>query len=133
MSTIRTIQAIRLDADGRITDLQLPADDGLSAALRLVVDGWVEIAHYGRPDGSHRLSVAVDADGFARKKPPNLFATSLINAVRLQQLRLPLVGDVVLLGSLDQALQHTDVPEPVRQVLPQIVDALKARYTAATS
>ncbi|WP_127356491.1 hypothetical protein [Actinacidiphila soli] len=128
-----TIRAIRLDVDGRITDLEVPAGDGLSAALRLVVDGWVEIAHYGRPDGSHRLSVAVDSDGFAREKQPNLFATSMVAAVRLQQLRYPLVGDVVLLGALNHALQHTDVPKPVREVLPQIVNALKPRYTAATS
>jgi hypothetical protein len=128
-----TIRAIRLDVDGRITDLEVPAGDGLSAALRPIVDGWVEIAHYGRPDGSHRVSVAVDSDGFAREKQPNIFATSLVNAVRLQQLRFPLVGDVVLLGALNHSLQHTDVPKPVREVLPQIVNALKPRYTAATS
>jgi hypothetical protein len=52
---------------------------------------------------------------------------------RCKQLRLPLVGDVVLPGSLNHALQHTDVPKPVREVLPEIVDALKSRYGAATS
>ncbi|MFD3455803.1 hypothetical protein ACFWVC_26945 [Streptomyces sp. NPDC058691] len=127
-----TIRAIRLDVDGRITDLEVTAAD-VRLALRPVVDGFVEIAHYGRADGSCRLSVAVNEEGFALGKQPNVFATSLVAAVRLQQLRRPLVGDVVLLGGLNHALQHTDVPDPVREVLPKIVEALKARYAAATS
>ncbi|MET7522591.1 hypothetical protein [Streptomyces sp900116325] len=127
------IRAIRLDVDGTLTDLELPAGEGLSAALRPVVDGWVEIAHYARPDGTHRLSVAMNEDGIALKQPQNLYATSLVNAIRLDQLGYCLHGPVVLLGALDGARLHTDVPEVLRGGLPQVIDALKPRYTRATS
>ncbi|WP_406515572.1 DUF3846 domain-containing protein [Streptomyces sp. NBC_00873] len=128
-----TIRGIRLDVDGTLTDLELPVAEGLSAALRPVVDGWVEIAHYARPGGTHRLSVAVNEEGIALGLPPNLYATSLINAIRLERLGYCLHGPVVLIGALDGAGLHTDVPEVLRGGLPQIIDALKPRYTPVTS
>lgn len=127
------IRAIRLDVNGTLTDLELPAGEGLSAALHPVVGGWVEIAHYARPDGTHRLSVAVNEDGIALGLPPNLYVTSLVNAIRLERLGYCLHGPVVLLGALDGAHLHTDVPEVLRGGLPQLIDALKPRYTPATS
>ncbi|WP_327349627.1 DUF3846 domain-containing protein [Streptomyces sp. NBC_01321] len=129
----RTIRAVRLDVDGTFTDLELPVGEGLSAALRPVVGGWAEIAHYARPSGTHRLSVAVNEGGIALKLPPNLYATSLVNAIRLERLGYCLHGPVVLMGALDGARLHTDVPEVLRGGLPLIIDALKPRYTPATS
>ncbi|WP_330306270.1 MULTISPECIES: hypothetical protein [unclassified Streptomyces] len=124
----KTIRGVRLDPDGTLTDIQLPAATGLVEALRKQVDGWVEIAHYARPEGNRRLAVAVDADG-ALTKPENLYATSLVNALYLTQLPYPLYGPVVLLGALDDSRHHTDMPEPLHEVLPQVMDALKSRYT----
>ncbi|MEU4095528.1 hypothetical protein [Streptomyces sp. NPDC026673] len=132
MSTDRTIRAVRLDADGTLTDIDLPLGAGLSKELRRLVDGWVEVAHYARADGSRRLSVALDSDG-ALTKPENPYAASLVNAIRLQQLPYSLYGTAVLLGALDDGGQHTDVPEDLHQVLPQVIAALKARYTPAAS
>ncbi|MET9412155.1 hypothetical protein ABZX90_41535 [Streptomyces sp. NPDC002935] len=127
----KTIRGVRLDVDGTLTDVQLPAGDGLTEALREHIDGWVEIAHYARPDGTRRLAVAVDADGAARKSE-NLYATSLLNAVYVKQLPYCLRGPVVLLGALDDSRHHTDVPEQLHEILPKIMDALKVRYGTAT-
>ncbi|WP_326604294.1 hypothetical protein [Streptomyces sp. NBC_01800] len=127
------IRGIRLDVDGTLTDLELPVAEGLSAALRPVVGGWVEIAHYARPGNTHRLSVAVNEEGVALELPQNHYATALVSAIRLKQLGYCLLGPVVLLGALDGAGLHTDVPEVLRDGLPQIIDALKPRYTPATS
>ncbi|MFB7329918.1 hypothetical protein [Streptomyces sp. NPDC056190] len=125
----RTIRGVRLDVDGTLTDVQLPVDSkGLVEALRGQVDGWVEIAHYARPDGKRRLSVAVDADGKDRKQE-NLYATSVINGIYCKQLPYCFYGPVVLLGALDDSRHHTDIPEPLCGVLPQVVDALKPRYS----
>lgn len=125
---MRTIRAIRLDVDGTLTNLELPVGEGMTAALRPVVDGWVDVAHYARPDGTHRLSVAVNEWGAFLGLPPNQYATSLINAVRLERLGDCLYGPVVLLGALDDAHRHTDVPEPLHAGLPKVIDALKPRY-----
>ncbi|MFF4504865.1 hypothetical protein [Streptomyces sp. NPDC001401] len=126
----KTIRGVRLDIDGTLTDLQLPLDDeGLQAALHEAVGGWVEIGHYARPEGNRRLAVAVDADGRQRQEE-NLYATSLINAIYLKQLPVCLRGPVVLLGALDESRHFTDVPEPLYEVLPKVIDALKTRYSA---
>ncbi|MFG3140982.1 hypothetical protein ACGFZA_32850 [Streptomyces sp. NPDC048211] len=130
---MRSIRAIRLDVDGTLTDLELPGGEGMTAALRPVVDGWVEVAHYARRDGTHRLSVAVNEMGVFLGLAPNLYATSLINGVRLERLGCSLHGPVVLLGALDDAGRHTDVPEPLRAGLPKIIDALKSRYAHPAS
>jgi hypothetical protein len=122
-----TIHAVRLDVDGTLTDLQLPVSAGLVEELRKAVDGWVEIAHYARPEGNRRLAVALDADG-ALTKEQNLYATSLVNALYLKQLPYPLYGPVVLLGALDDSRQHTDFPPQLHEVLPKIIAALKQRY-----
>ncbi|MDX2849260.1 hypothetical protein PV342_12475 [Streptomyces sp. PA03-3a] len=132
MSTDRTIRAVRLDADGTLTDIHLPLGAGLAPELRVHVGGWVEVAHYARADGSRRLSVALDSNG-ALTKPENPYAASLVNAIRLKQLSYSLYGTAVLLGALDGAGQHTDVPEELHQVLPQVIAALKARYAPATA
>ncbi|MFF3516149.1 hypothetical protein [Streptomyces sp. NPDC002573] len=124
----KTIRAVRLDPDGTLTDLQLPPGAGLVEALRKAVGGWVEIAHYARPEGNRRLSVAVDADG-ALTKEQNLYATSLVNAIYRKQLPDPLYGTVVLLGALDETRQHTDVPPQLHEVLPKVMNALKDRYS----
>ncbi|MFJ3248426.1 hypothetical protein [Streptomyces sp. NPDC086782] len=125
----KTIHGVRLDVDGTLTDVQLPVDSkDLVEALRGQVDGWVEIAHYTRPDGKRRLSVAVDADGKDRKQE-NLYATSLINGIYCKQLPYCLHGPVVLLGALDDSRHHTDIPESLHGVMPQVMDALKARYS----
>ncbi|MGW1801691.1 hypothetical protein ACWCQN_38685 [Streptomyces sp. NPDC001984] len=126
----KTIRGVRLDVDGALTDIQLPAATGLVEAVRGQVDGWVEIAHYARPDGKCRLAIAVDADG-ALTKPQNLYATSLVNAIYLKQLPYPLYGPVVLLGALDDSRHHTDVPESLHEVLPKVMDALKPRYSTS--
>lgn len=128
-----TIRAIRLDTDGTLTHLELPTGEALTPALREHVGGWVEIAHYARTtDGSRRLSVAMDADGGARK-PENLYVTSLVSAIHLKQLPYAIHGPVVLLGAVDGAGNHTEVPEPLRENLQRIVDALKTRYAPASS
>ncbi|WP_324787147.1 hypothetical protein [Streptomyces sp. H51] len=126
MST--TIHAVRLDTDGTLTDVQLPVGSGLVEALRQQVNGWIEIAHYARPDGKRRLSLALDADG-ALLRPQNLYVTSLVNGLYLKQMPYPLYGPAVLLGALDDSQHHTDVPESLREVLPKIVAALKPRYS----
>ncbi|MGW3657175.1 hypothetical protein ACWD6R_16440 [Streptomyces sp. NPDC005151] len=126
------LRAIRLDVDGTLTDLELPAGDARAKALRDAVGGWAETAHYSRPDGKRRVAVVVNADG-RDTQPENLFATSLINAIRLSRLPYCLHGPVVLLGAPNGAGEHTDVPEPLRGVLPQIVAVLATRYTPATS
>ncbi|MCT9003501.1 hypothetical protein [Streptomyces rhizosphaerihabitans] len=123
----KTVRGVRIDVDGTLTDVQLPIDDGLAEVLRKHVDGWLEIAHYARPDGTRRLAVALDAGG-ALTKPENLYATSLINGIYLKQLPYCLYGTVVLLGALDDSRHHTDVPESLHEVLPKIMDALKSRY-----
>ncbi|MCX4858295.1 hypothetical protein [Streptomyces canus] len=125
----RTIRCVRIDVDGTLTELQLPVGDGLQGALREAVGGWVEIAHYARPEGNRRLAVAVDADGRQRQEE-NLYATSLINAIYLKQLPYCLHGPVVLLGALDASRHHTDIPEPLYEVLPKVMAALKTRYSA---
>ncbi|WP_405526834.1 hypothetical protein OG426_30630 [Streptomyces canus] len=127
----RTIRCVRIDVDGTLTELQLPVGDGLQAALHEAVGGWVEIAHYARPEGNRRLAVAVDADGRQRQEE-NLYATSLINAVYLKQLPYCLHGPVVLFGALDGSRHHTDIPEPLHEVLPKVMAALKDRYSANT-
>lgn len=127
----KTIRGVRLDLDGTLTDLQLPAGAGLVEALREAVGGGVEIAHYARPEGNRRLAVAVHADGSARQEK-NLYATSLVNAIYLKQLPYCLHGPVVLLGALDDSRHHTDVPDVLRDVLPKVMDALKSRYSATT-
>ncbi|MEU6324999.1 hypothetical protein [Streptomyces sp. NPDC047009] len=123
----KTIHAVRLAPDGTLTDLQLPVSAGLVEELRKHVEGWVEFAHYARPEGNHRLSIAVDADG-ALTKQQNLYATSLVNAVYLKQLPYPLYGTVVLLGALDDSRQHTDFPPQLHEVLPKVIAALEQRY-----
>jgi len=127
----RTIHAVRLDTDGTLTDLKLPAGAGLVEALREAVGGWLEIAHYARPEGNRRLAVAVDADGEQRQEE-NLYATSLVNAIYLKQLPYCLHGPVVLLGALDDSRHHTDIPEPLHEVLPKVMAALKTRYSTTT-
>ncbi|WP_217572593.1 hypothetical protein [Streptomyces sp. GbtcB7] len=126
----KTIRGVRLDPDGTLTDIELPAAAGLIEALRGQVDGGVEIAHYARPDGKRRLAMAVDAGG-ALTKPENLYATSLVNGIYLNQLPYCLYGTVVLLGALDDSRHHTDVPEPLHEVLPKVMDALKSRYSTS--
>ncbi|WP_073947597.1 hypothetical protein [Streptomyces kebangsaanensis] len=126
----RTLHAVRLDVDGTLTDLQLPAGKGLVEALREHVDGWVEIAHYSRADGTRRISVALDGDS-ALTKPENLYATSLINTIRMRQLSYCLYGPAVLLGALDDSRRHTDIPAPLHEHLPQILAALKDRYSTS--
>ncbi|MFD7769893.1 hypothetical protein [Streptomyces sp. NPDC059787] len=123
----RTILGVRLDTDDTLTDVRLPAETGLVEALRGQVDGWVEIAHYARPDGKRRLALAVDADG-ALTRPENLYATALVSGLYLKQMPYCLYGPVVLLGALDDTRHHTDVPEVLREALPQVVAALTARY-----
>ncbi|MGW1157808.1 hypothetical protein ACWD48_06180 [Streptomyces sp. NPDC002519] len=123
----KTIHAIRLDVDGTLTDLQLPPGAGLVEELRKAVGGRVEIAHYARPEGNRRLSVAADAGG-ALTKQQNLYATSLVNAIYLKQLPYPLYGPVVLLGALDETHRHTDFPPQLHEVLPKVIAALKQRY-----
>ncbi|MFF3378092.1 hypothetical protein ACFYXF_34715 [Streptomyces sp. NPDC002680] len=126
----KTIRGVRLDPDGTLTDIQLPATTGLIEALRGQVEGGVEVVHYARPDGKRRLAVAADAGG-ALTKPENLYATSLVNAIYLKQLPCCLYGTVVLLGALDDSHHHTDVPEPLHEVLPKVMDALKSRYSTS--
>lgn len=127
----KTIRGVRLDPDGTLTDIHLPAATGLIEALRGQVEGWVEIAHYARLDGKRRLAVALDADG-ALTKSENLYATSLVSALYRKQLPYCLYGTVVLLGALDDSRHHTDVPEPLHEVLPKVMDALKSRYSTST-
>jgi hypothetical protein len=128
----RTIRAVRIDVDGTLTDLQLPVDDeGAQKPLQQAVGGRFEIAHYARPEGNRRLAVVSDAEGGQRQEQ-NLYATSLINAVYRQQLPRCLYGPVVLLGAMDESRHYTDVPEPLREVLPKIMAALETRYGAAT-
>ncbi|MFK0106476.1 hypothetical protein [Streptomyces sp. NPDC091217] len=124
----KTIHAVRLDVDGALTDVQLPISSGLNEALREQVNGCVEIAHYARPEGNRRLSLARDADG-ALLRSQNLYVTSLINGLYLKQLPYPLYGPVVLLGALDDSCHHTDIPEKLYDVLPKLVAALKPRYS----
>ncbi|MFD7943177.1 hypothetical protein [Streptomyces sp. NPDC059744] len=57
----------------------------------------------------------------------------LINGLRLKQLPYCLHGPVVLMGAVDDAADHTDVPEPLRDVLPKVIAALATRYAPATS
>ncbi|MEU3342253.1 hypothetical protein [Streptomyces sp. NPDC006668] len=124
----KTIRAVRLDVNGTFTDVHLPIDSGLTEALREQVNGRVEIAHYARPEGNRRLSLARDADA-ALLRPQNLYITSLINGLYLKQLPYPLYGPVVLLGALDETRHHTDIPEKLYDVLPKLVAALKTRYS----
>ncbi|GHE79933.1 hypothetical protein GCM10014715_39100 [Streptomyces spiralis] len=124
----KTIHAVRLDVDGTLTDLQLPLGWGFLEELREQVDGWVEIAHYARPDGNRRLSIAVDSDGQARKKE-NLYATALVSAVYTKQLPYCLYGPVVLIGALDDTRHHTDIPKALHEVLPKVMKALATRYS----
>ncbi|MFE4424394.1 hypothetical protein [Streptomyces sp. NPDC056817] len=124
----QTIRGVRLDVDGTLTDVQLPLGEGFLVELRKQVDGWVEIAHYARPDGKRRLSLAVDSDGQARKQE-NLYATSLINGIYCKQLPYCFYGPVILLGAMDDSRHHTDIPEQLHGVLPKVMDALKTRYS----
>jgi FMN phosphatase YigB (HAD superfamily) len=128
----RTIRAVRIDIDGTLADLQLPVDDeGVQKALHEAIDGRFEIANYARPEGNRRLAVAADAEGRQRQEQ-NRYATSLINALYRQQLPRCLHGPVVLLGAMDESKHYTDVPEPLREVLPRVMAALEARYGATT-
>jgi FMN phosphatase YigB (HAD superfamily) len=128
----RTIRAVRIDIDGTLADLQLPVDDeGVQKALHEAIDGRFEIANYARPEGNRRLAVAADAEGRQRQEQ-NRYATSLINALYRQQLPRCLHGPVVLLGAMGESQHYTDVPEPLREVLPKVMAALETRYGAAT-
>ncbi|MFI5799098.1 hypothetical protein [Streptomyces sp. NPDC051677] len=124
----KTIRGVRLGVDGTLTDLQLPVGRGLLETLREAVGGGAEIAHYARPDGGRRLAVAIDGDGALRQKE-NLYATSLINGIYVKQLPYCLYGPVVLLGALDDSRHHADIPAPLYEVLPKVIEALKARYS----
>ncbi|MFH8771979.1 hypothetical protein [Streptomyces sp. NPDC017958] len=125
----KTIRGVRIDVDGTLTDVELPAGQGLLEELRKQVVGGVEIAHYAREDGKRRLAIALDSDGRARKEQ-NLYATSLVNGIYTRQLPYCLYGPVVLLGALDDSRHHTDIPERLHEVLPKVMSALATRYSA---
>src|SRR5690349_4816812 len=80
----KMIHCVRIDVNGALTDVQLPAGRGLLEELRKQVDGSVEIARYVRPDGKRRLAIALASEGRDRK-PQNLYATSLVNALYMRQ------------------------------------------------
>ncbi|MFE2578833.1 hypothetical protein [Streptomyces sp. NPDC059378] len=122
-----TLHAVRIDIDGTLTDLQLPVYEGLGTALREQVDGRVQITHHDNLKRIRPLSLAVDADGWARKEE-NLYATALISALYRKRV-LCLLGPVVLLGPLDDTRHHTDVPEALRKILPEVMEALKTRFS----
>ncbi|MGW2700860.1 hypothetical protein [Streptomyces sp. NPDC001340] len=124
----KTIRGVRIDVDGTLTDVELPAGQGLLEELRKQVVGGVEIAHYAREDGKRRLAIALDSDGRARKEQ-NLYATSLVNGIYTRQLPYCLYGPVVVFGALDDSRHHTDIPEPLREVLPKVMSALATRYS----
>lgn len=129
-----SIHAVRLDTDGTLTDLLLPTGfPAQTDALREAVGGWSETAHYARSADAGGLAVAVvvNADGHARGLPDNLYATSLVSAVRRGRLPYTLSGSVVLLGAVDRAGDLTDLPEALCAVLPALVAALKSRYEPA--
>ncbi|MFF3406663.1 hypothetical protein ACFYW8_10685 [Streptomyces sp. NPDC002742] len=127
----KTIRGVRLDVDGTLADVQLPAGDGLAGELCRHIGGRAEIAHYARPDGTRRLAVIVNADE-AVGGLENLYATSLVSGIYVRQLPYCLRGPLVLLGALDDSRHYTDIPEKLHAILPKVMDALKVRYGTTT-
>jgi hypothetical protein len=128
---VNNLRAVRLDIDGTLTDVQVPTGDTQTDTLREAVGGWVEFAHWGRRNGTQRLALVLDTDARGKSLPANLYATSLVSAVRRAKLPYTLHGPVVLLGAVDAAGNLTDLPESLHAALPGIVAALKSRYTPA--
>lgn len=128
---MNNLRAARLDADGTLTDLQVPTGDKQTDALHEAVGGWIEIAHWTRRNGTQRLALVLDTDARGKALPANLYATALVSAVRRAKLPYTLHGPVVLLGAVDGAGNLTDLPESLHAALPGIVAALKSRYAPA--
>jgi hypothetical protein len=125
---VHTLRAVRLDADGTLTDLAVPTGEMQLDVLREAVGGLSEIRHYARQDGSKRLVVVVNAEDQDAPLSANLYATSLVSAVRAARLPYTLNGPTVLLGALGPAEGFTDLPAYLSATLPSAVAALKTRY-----
>lgn len=126
-----TLRAVRLDADGTLTDLSIPIGDEQTSALHQAIGCPAEIAHWTRRNGTRRLALALPSGADAARLPANLYATSLVSAVRRSKLPHALHGPVVLLGAASTDGDLTDLPESLHAALPDIVAALKTRYAPA--
>lgn len=113
----RTYSALRITVDGKLELIQISSQSGLTQ-LQAAVGGDIEILGLA-PD----LSMVLDEEGKLKDQPNNDIAIRLTQhyAVGLKPWDL-IAGDVVLVGRAygDDGAYETDVPDSVIQLLARL-------------